>query len=109
MSRDYLPFLKTLRRIPEPIVLAMGSRLFEMTHPQSCICGWAVREALAFANGHTADELSVYQNNRGVTRECAVQFGGGIMEWEGIFWGVTGKDHQAIEEAFVRRVEECAR
>lgn len=106
MSRDYLPYLKTLRRIPAPIIQAMATRKILPQKPESCLCGWAVREAMAFANGETAD-----QHHPGAFTEfrCQENFGGDVREWCHIYFGITDDRHEAIETAFAIRVAECVR
>lgn len=114
-DKAYLPYLKTLRRIPRPIVQAMATRGIISSWGDVCLCGWAIREALAFANGHTADEINVWDNNNPntefplVVSLCQRNFGGTAYAWESIYYGIVRKPRRAIEEAFARRVAECVR
>src|SRR5688572_31950945 len=57
--RSVSSYLKTLRRIPAPIRLAMASREFMMQNGDHCLVGWALRETLAYANGKTAENHHV--------------------------------------------------
>jgi hypothetical protein len=104
------PYLKTLRRIPKPIRLAMATREYAMGDPNACLTGWALRESLAFANGKTADEYEVYQyDNFGDPEDSRRRFGGTVEEWEEIFWGVTDERRAEIEVAFFTAVSEACR
>lgn len=119
-------YLKTLRRIPDNIVLSLATRNFEMTNPASCLTGWALREAVGALRGQPAEDVP---GNQYLWESCSEQFGGTDDEWRRIFDGVCcagdsekknsagycmgcggGDTHghlPLIEEAFARRVAEC--
>lgn len=108
-------FRATLDRLPDEIALAIGSRLFDLGEPMQCVCGWAVREAIAREVAVTADDVSesmVYGpdfNGSGVKEQCVQRFGGTDDDWDDIFGGVC--DHRAaplIEEALFDRVMAAA-
>lgn len=129
MTRPYLPYLKTLRRIPKAIILDMATRKFEMNEYAACLCGWAVRDALGVAiNGESPQQASDALIGAGVPGsweaetniEARRQFGGTQKEWDRVFYGVIGGTNAynayvdasitaAVEEAFTRRVMECVR
>jgi hypothetical protein len=97
-------YLKTLRRIPDDVILSVATRDLELDHAQTCLCGWAVREAIARASGIAdADMVEVF----GITWKCQDAFGGSSDEWADIFWGVVGGPASEIECAFVERVLEA--
>lgn len=117
MSEAYLPYLTTLRRIPDEVILDMATREFQMFSARSCVCGWALRGGLSLLNGKTPDEFDVNGNPAAM----AARFGGTDEEWRAIFIGVTagcgtpgcGVCRAAgklpdIELAFVHRVAEAA-
>jgi hypothetical protein len=100
------PFLKTLRRIPEDVRLSMATRHFDMWHPSACVCGWAIRDALAAAG----EKLPVKNASLALPSDemCHLRFGGGRMEWDSIFCGVVDRDRlPLIEEAFTVAVMEA--
>ncbi len=108
----YACYLKTLRRIPKPIRLAMATRVFDMDDDEVCLCGWAVREALAYANGKAAEEYSVHEGAAMWTsseRQAVALFGGTVQEWQAIYFGVVELDLPIIERAFVTAVVEATR
>ena len=107
----YQRYLRTLRRIPKPIRLAMATREFEMEYEGTCLCGWAIRESLAFANGLTADQQRVWDapESSFVPDACALRFGGRKASWRAIFWGVTDHRLPVIEAAFTQAVVEACR
>jgi hypothetical protein len=99
----YQPYLTTLRRIPADIVLALGARDIEPQSVQRCLCGWAVREAIARAADLPAETI----HSHTIITACVKQFGGGREEWSDIFYGVLRPNTMpAIERAFVERVLE---
>ena len=108
-TKAYLPYLKTLRLIPRDAILDMATRQFNMTDPTSCVCGWAIREHLALSTGVSVEDASAY-SGAGYWANVSEMLGGTTNEWADIFNGVTNRvTLPAIEEAFTRRVMECAR
>ena len=108
--KPHLPYLKTLRRIPAPIIRAMATREIVPASPRACLCGWAIREALAFANGRTADEYT--PDDFGSSLSASIRkFGGTSREWEALFYGICDDDGHFIdvETAFAIRVAECVK
>lgn len=99
--------LETLRRVPDDVILAAGSRDFEMGDGTTCVCGWVVREALARLPEHkheTADQL----NEMGYPFRCVTLFGGTEEEWQKIYDGVTyGPTLEHVELAFALRMDEA--
>lgn len=113
-KREYLPYLKTLRRIPDDIILSMGVREFHMDDATTCICGWALREGMSKVLNETADELNHYDAPApsgeimpGTPSRCVAMFGGDHRSWHNIFIGVTNSQLPAIELAFVVRMDEA--
>lgn len=111
------PYLATLRRIPNEIVLSVGSRDMDMGDPMTCLCGWALREGLAnMAKLADAERVSHYipsvwpssYPSNGVPDKCARLFAGDWLEWNAVFMGVTDERAPLIETAFAIRVAECA-
>lgn len=106
---DYAPFLKTLRRIPAEVRLALATREFAMYDGVACLCGRAVREDIcAVAGMDFGDEIDPvrFGDGRdgllfGVVDGCMNRFGGTRREWDAIFHGVTCFDLPFIETAFI--------
>lgn len=103
---EVLSFLQTLRRLPDDVVLDMATREFQMGEPDTCVCGWAIRHALArrldvAPEDVNGDTVSVHSEEK--------LYGGTWQEWYSIFQGVCGDvDLPLIELAFVIRVDEAA-
>lgn len=113
-KREYLPYLKTLRRIPDDIILSMATRNFDMLVPNVCLCGWAWREALDHASKEKRAALTVgddtamrfdsvwcYTDNG-----CRKAFGGTSAEWSSIYGDA---DMPVVETAFTVRLEEAVK
>lgn len=101
-------YLRTIRRIPDRIILAIASRDVIPSSPTSCICGWAIRESLARASNMDAEKIDAYTRVDSVVDACADRFGGTWEEWDAVFRGIAGVEAPLIEEAFVDRVMEAA-
>lgn len=101
-------FRRTLDRLPDEIALAIGLRVFEVGDPCACVCGWAVREAIARetnlvewpdADTNADGETEFSQNG------LARRYGGDRREWDAIFTGVCHPFlAEKIEEALFDRV-----
>lgn len=106
---DYLPYLKTLRRIPKDVRLSMATREFWMFVGWACVCGWAVRDAVLAATGEESVHPAIVGHEGdwlGATRKT---FGGTRREWQRIYSGVCDdKTAPAIETAFTIAVMEAA-
>lgn len=87
-------YLKTLKKIPDDIVLSMATREFNMVNPCTCICGWALREAI-MQNGEEDDICGVIG--------AVSRFGGTYQEWSKLSWDSYNKT-ELVEEAFVERL-----
>lgn len=99
-------YLKTLRRIPDDIVLSVATREIVDISPSQCVCGWAIRESIARAANMPAEEVIV---TFPVTWRCENAFGGTDEEWSAIFLGICDEAQAPrIEAAFVIRVMEAA-
>lgn len=118
---DYKDYLKTLRRVPDEIILSVATRNLKLAEGASCLCGWAVREAIARIR--QTDPVHVFFESGNGDR-CATLFGGTEDEWQAIYHGVAddpqcydwttgryvpneGCRLPEIERAFVERVLEC--
>lgn len=112
--------LKTLRRVPDRIILAVMGRDLDLEFPNTCLCGWFIREKLAEMQNVGASEVFAFHEtlNGPIPSRCVTLFGGDSHEWSDIFWGVVGKRDgfdafegraliATIETAFVRRVDEA--
>lgn len=107
--------LKTLRRVPDRIILATMGRELEFSNPTQCLCGWFIREKIAEmtncgASTVTEDDCAPRSDFSVLWSQfaCAEQFGGEQHEWTEIFVGVChGENLRIIESAFVRRVDEA--
>ncbi len=110
-TKAYLPYLKTLRRLPADIVLSMATRNIQVGNPSACVCGWAIRESLAFTNGKPAEEYRVSEAcdpwHQG--EYLAKEYGGTVGEWDSLFYDASSLLTPIVEEAFLRRVAECVR
>lgn len=115
---DEMSVLKTLRRVPDRIILATMGRDLDLHSRQSCLCGWFIREKLAEAQNVGASLCAnpISDEYIGTPGRCAGMFGGSPGAWEDIFIGVThqagprGEDESEmaiVERAFVRRVDEA--
>lgn len=110
---DYEPYLATLRRVPDDIVLAVASREIEPVEPSSCLCAWVLREyigrmvnrAADDVDSHGAEAISLMEIG-GTTDRCAVAFGGTETEWDNIFHHIVTNPSN-VERAFMQRVLEC--
>lgn len=97
---------RLLLRIPRDIRKALATREFDMNGRPTCICGWAIREALARVAGCTAEDIEA--NARDIPLTCAVVFGGTSDEWRRLFRDVTSSYLLGnIELAFVLALEEA--
>lgn len=103
--------LRTLRRIPDSVILSMGTVEYSMGMPHACVCGWAIRADLLAATGTDA-----YDGDP--RRIASERFGGTWEEWRAIFSGVCYDEHDDlrdfpmlpdIELAFVCRIDEAVR
>lgn len=111
-------FLRTLRRIPDEVVLSVATREMDMGSYQSCLCGSAVREYLvAFNDEQDFYHASSIGPNYELTSEHSARlFGGTWQEWHAVFAGVDPASAESdgvsfelpnIEEAFTLRVMEA--
>lgn len=114
MKKTIAQYLKTLRRLPDDVVLDLATRELELFSPSRCVCGWAVRLGLAQAAGVPAkDELDTFEYHGmlpvcGTVASMVELYGGTIDEWADIFSGVTEeREMPVIELALVKRVLEA--
>lgn len=109
MATKVSPYLKTLRRVPDDIILSVATRRIVPISPEACICGWVLRESLARMANTDAAHVDPYANsNASVVSGCTEQFGGEWQDWDNIFCGIgTRRAGEDIEFAFVDRVLEC--
>lgn len=103
-----MTYLRTLRRIPGPIILSVATREIVPNDSEACICGWGIREYLARASQRDAADVIPYNEVSTIVEACAEKFGGSQYEWGRLFHGVIDRDAALIEEAFVDRVMEAA-
>lgn len=98
-------YRRTLDRIPDDIVLAIATRLSDetMIDGDMCICGWAIREAVAREVQKDAVDVS-WRDYGAVRRECVERFGGTYGEWNDIFLGVCNDERPLIEAALMDRI-----
>ncbi len=110
MSADYLPYLETLRRVPDNIVLSVASREIDPLNPRTCLCGWFVAESIGLMLNVASDDVYSRNGLPWIVAECSERFGGGWGEWNDIFSGIANAvTYPPIELAFVERVQEaCA-
>ena len=106
--------LATLRRIPDDVILAMGTVEYSMGAGQFCVVGWALRQDVLAATGE--------DNAHGTAPDAKARFGGTLAEWDNIFSGVCYDTREPsddrklneaclpeIELAFVQRMDEAVR
>jgi hypothetical protein len=105
-------FLKTLRRVPDDIILSTIARDLDLNDANSCLCGTFMREKIcqmkdvAFERTSSGEMHST--TGMKVPGMCALLFGGTKEEWDDVFMGVTYEsDAPLIEEALMRRVDEA--
>jgi len=104
-QKEIRGFLKTFRLVPEDIFLATMMHDFDMSDHKRCVCGWAVREAIArIQNVDATKILDIDASSNGT---ASMLFGGTYSEWSNIFHGVTDYNTlPLIETAIVRRLDE---
>ena len=108
------PYLDTLRRIPADVRLSMATRELHVSSRSSCVCGWAIREAVARTTERDAGDVPRDDPAVPVDFSSASTmkklYGGSYEEWDDIYWLST--DYSAsssyIEEAFLIAVAEAA-
>lgn len=116
MSAPHLPYLETLRRVPDEIILSVATRNLVLGDGEQCLCGWFVREQVARMTNDRADCTSAYNYGAEIGEpfspvgRSTKMFGGTVSEWASIWNGVTQNEFAPhIERAFVERVRECVR
>lgn len=101
-------FRATLDRLPDEIALAIGLRLTDdraaLFDGTTCLCGWAIREAIARETGADAGEVIT---DICTNRRCRERFGGSQTEWDDIYGGILRFTAQ-VEEALFDRVMAAA-
>ena len=102
-------YLDTLRNVPDGIILNAAGKTFDLNHPDRCICGWVLREAIAALKDIPVRAVSVTTMSRAtVPEQCSRIFGGTVAEWDAIYHGVTDPTRvKVIENAFYERVREA--
>jgi hypothetical protein len=108
MKRPYTKYLKTLRRIPDDIILDVAARDLDLNSGNRCICGWVIRDLIASTTGSAPEDTAAYDFDGGPfapSDRCRASFGGSKDEWDAVYFGV-GVD-PAVELAFVHRVKEA--
>jgi hypothetical protein len=104
LPEDVRGYLTTLRRIPAPVRQSMAAREFDMNWSETCVCGWAIRDALEAATGRDSQGY-------GTPGDCVRLFGGTDDEWYRIYYGVLPHNGKlrSIETAFAIAVAETVR
>jgi hypothetical protein len=109
------PYLLTLRRIPADVRLSMATREIEPGCFESCLCGWALRDAIFSQRGDappdeplTDAEYRVNVTSSAEVAKAAEMFGGTTNEWLDIYWDITDDGLPLVEEAFLIAVAEAA-
>lgn len=100
--------LQLLRRVPDDIILALGCREFDMGDGDCCICGWAVREALARVRSVAAEQIMGDDGwDCRAYSTCAALFGGSEEDWRRLYYDVDNPwKLPDIEAAFAQRLNE---
>lgn len=110
------PYLQTLRRVPDDVILAVATRDIELGQGQSCLVGWVVREHLAAILQQPADDINAYGDGDDEDEDwtpwerAAKLFGGTLREWCNLYTDVEAWEDEAraaTEIAFVDRVLEA--
>jgi hypothetical protein len=106
MSADYQPYLRTLRRIPDDIILSMATRPISVEEAFECVCAWAAQEIVA-------DERNITPKKHmgiSITGTLYDRCGGTPAEWNAINHAhLYPGEPELLERAFVERVlEACA-
>lgn len=101
-------FRATLDLLPDAVALAIGLHVYDddaLRHGRTCVCGWAVREAIARQANVEADAVS----GAGDPTRCTEVFGGSVREWQDIWYGtIQSWAAPLIEEALFDRVMAAA-
>ena len=110
-------YLRALRQIPADIRLSLLTRDIEVGCGTSCVCGWAIREAIARSNplmsAESADPYDDPDQEDGVFwqtpyHRCEVRFDGvSLEEWRKLYEGAD-TDTANVEEAFAIAIAEAA-
>lgn len=105
-------FRVTLDRLPDEIALAIGLHIYDsdtLGNATTCVCGWAVREAVAGKIGIDSSVAPTPESMWHTVAECERRFGGTNDEWDGLMMGVIEPDEAPlIEEALFDRVMAAA-
>jgi hypothetical protein len=111
VPRAVLPYLTTLRRLPDDVVLDIATRDLDLWRPCRCVCGWAVRAGLARSSGDWTEERTgdaVLTGRISVLSAMEQMYGGTLDEWQEVFVGVVQPlQLPLIEHAFVLRLDEA--
>jgi hypothetical protein len=99
--------------IPDDVILTMAVQDFDMSNPESCVCGWAFKLGMEKLKGefgglHSVMELDSHKNT---SKGCSKLYNGATKEqWYRLYIAVTSDLRLPIyERAFVDRVlEACA-
>jgi hypothetical protein len=126
MSKLTRKYLKTLKRIPDDVVLSVASRNLKLDDGNYCLVGTAVKEMLISMVGTAPKKFDTEVDSINVPELASLLFGGTKSEWEDVFTGVIdthplgiwekGYDpkhpdmtrSQYIELAFLKRVAQAA-
>src|SRR5689334_23242053 len=89
---------KLLKRIPDDVVLSVSTRDLNLGDPDTCLCGWAVREALVATTGVDPKKFGTLDTDwQYPDHLCAKLFGGSLDDWNAVFEGVQDARLPVIE------------
>lgn len=104
-------FLKTLRLVPDDVILSLGTRDIDLGSPSHCVIGWIARELRGREQEAPAEDTSAvngYGYPESMLDTVHRRLRGDRNEWQminGAFGDYAAAD--ALEDAFIDRLEEC--
>lgn len=102
--REIAAFRRTLNRVPDDVILAVGSRILDdrsRSDGRTCVCGWVVRETLARIRNADAKEVPGTDLSGDV---CHSMYGGTMAEWQDLYYSAGDSNSALVETALVDRI-----
>lgn len=110
LSEPVNAYHATLRRVPDDIILAVGSREIDMGDGNTCVCGWVIREHIARLTAAAPESIDAYANygtDGNPRRKCTDAFGGTDEEWSRVYLAPSWKIAD-LEIALAQRIKEAS-
>lgn len=118
MQSLYRKYKRLLDRVPDDIILSVGSREIMLESDASCLVGWVVREGIARIVNVDPTDVHLRTEQVAEAVDCSVDdptfavctrmYGGNVDHWRELYFGVTYREELPdIERAFVNRIEDA--